>query len=83
MTPVKAACFMLQRCGAEGFFTCSEEDWEYKSAIVCVCVCLVMCQRPQVQLQRAAVFAMGKVHMPSESPAEKPFQCCFTVRLCP
>ncbi len=59
---MKAACFMLQRCGAEGFFTCSEEDWEYKSAIVCV----VTCQRPQVQLQRAAVFAMGNVHMPSE-----------------
>lgn len=48
----------------KGFFTCSEEDWEYKSAIVSVC--LVMCQRSQVQLQRAAVFAMGKVHTPSE-----------------
>lgn len=38
MTPVKAACFMLQRCGAEGFFLPAARKIGSINQPLCVCV---------------------------------------------
>ncbi len=52
------------------FFTCSEEGWEYKSACGCGDV-------SKASVQRAAVFAMGKVHMPSEPSLKTDFSAAL------
>lgn len=61
------------------FFTCSEEDWEHKSAIVCAC--LVTCLRTGLMFSYREQLCLrwGKcAHL--LNLVENPFQCWFTVK---
>ncbi len=66
-SPVKADCFMLQRCGAEVFFL----------PVFFLCVGVVTCQTPQFREQLCLRWGKCTCLL---SPTENRFQCCFTVK---